>query len=131
MCGESNRIVRTNFYNVDKGEIGLLMRATRALTQFTDSARDAKSALAKMQEGAPNVSLTHLLVSLLAVMLWRWSVLLTETECLNDCAVAIDVAVLQVVEERTALTYEHYERALSAIIFTVCAHVFRQMGNTV
>lgn len=72
-----------------------------------------------------------LLVSVTSVVRRPRCALLTQTQSLNDSTVAVDVAVLQIVEERTALTYEHYERALSAIIFTVCAHVFRQMGNTV
>ena len=57
--------------------------------------------------------------------------LLAEAESLHDCAVAVDVAVLQVVEERTTLTYQLHKRAFSRIIFTVSAHVLRQMGNTV
>ena len=57
--------------------------------------------------------------------------LLTQAECLHDGAIALDVAILQVVEEGAALTYEFHERAFGRMIFTVCSHVFRQVGNTV
>lgn len=57
--------------------------------------------------------------------------LLTQTERLDDVAVAFDVAALEVVEQSAALTYELNERAFSGMIFTVGSHVVRQMGNTV
>ena len=57
--------------------------------------------------------------------------LLTEAKCLDDGAVAVDVAVLEVVEEGAALTYQFNEGTFGVMIFTVGLHVFRQMGNTV
>ena len=57
--------------------------------------------------------------------------LLTQTERLDDVAVAFDVAALEVVEQSAALTYELNERAFCSMIFTVGSHVVRQMGNTV
>jgi len=59
------------------------------------------------------------------------SELLTQAKSLNDSTVAVDVAILQVVEEGTALTYQHSQCSFSAIIFTVLFQVLRQMGNTV
>ena len=59
------------------------------------------------------------------------SELLTQAKSLNDSTVAVDVAILQVVEEGAALTYQHGQSSFCAIIFTVYLEVFRQMGYTV
>ena len=57
--------------------------------------------------------------------------LLTQAEGLHEVTIALDVVALQVVKQRAALTYELHERTLSRMIFTVCLHVLRQVGNTV
>lgn len=57
--------------------------------------------------------------------------LLTETEGLHDSTVALDVFTLEVVKQCATLTYELNESTFSCMIFTVCSHVFRQVGNTV
>lgn len=57
--------------------------------------------------------------------------LLTQAEGFHDSTIALDVAVLQVVEEGTTLTYEFHESTFGRMIFTVGSHVFRQVGNTV
>ena len=57
--------------------------------------------------------------------------LLTQSESLNDSAVALDVAILQVVEECTTLTYQLGQCSCCTIIFTVLFQVLRQVGNTV
>ena len=57
--------------------------------------------------------------------------LLTQTESLNDGAVALNVSLLEVVEQSPALTYQLGQCPFSAIILTVLLKMFRQMGNTV
>ena len=57
--------------------------------------------------------------------------LLTEAESLDDCTVAIDVAVVQIVKQCAALSYQLCQRTCGSIIFTVLLKMFRQMGNTV
>ena len=57
-------------------------------------------------------------------------VLLTQTECLDDCTVAVDVAALEVVEQRTALTYETGEGTLGAVVLAVLLHVLRKVLDT-
>ena len=57
--------------------------------------------------------------------------LLTQAKLFNDGTIAIDVAVVQVVEQRTALTYQHRQGSFSTIILSVELHVLSQTGNTV
>ena len=57
--------------------------------------------------------------------------LFAQTQCLDNGAIAFDVAVFEVVEQGAALTYELHESAFSRMIFTVGSHVFRQVGDTV
>lgn len=57
--------------------------------------------------------------------------LLTKPESLHDGAVALNVLVLQIGEQSTTLANHLYKGTLSGMIFTVCLHVLRQMGNTV
>ena len=49
--------------------------------------------------------------------------LLTQTQSLHDSTVAGDVALLQVVEECAALTYETGQSALGAVVLAVLLHV--------
>ena len=70
------------------------------------------------------------------VAFWRslsfsFLALLTQTESLNDCAVALTVSLLEVVEQSATLTYQLGQCPFSAIILTVLLKMFRQMGNTV
>ena len=57
--------------------------------------------------------------------------LLAQAQLLDDGAVAFDVAVLQVVQQGAALTYQHSQSSFSAIIFSVELQVLSQTGNTV
>ena len=57
--------------------------------------------------------------------------LLTKTESLDDSTIAIDVAIIQVIEQCTTLSYKLCQRTCCSIIFTVLLNVLRQMSNTV
>ena len=57
--------------------------------------------------------------------------LLTKTEGLDDGTVAIDIAVVQVIEQCATLSYKLCQRTCCSIIFTVLLYVFRQMSYTV
>ncbi len=57
--------------------------------------------------------------------------LLTQAKFFDDGTIAFDVAVFQVVEQRTAFTYQHSQSSFSAIIFSVELQVLSQVGNTV
>lgn len=57
--------------------------------------------------------------------------LLTKTEGLDDSTIAIDVAIIQVIEQCTTLSYKLCQRTCCSIIFTVLLNMFRQMSNTV
>ena len=46
-------------------------------------------------------------------------------------AVALNVLALEVVQQRTALTYQHHQGPFGRMIFTVGLDMLRQMGNTV
>lgn len=66
-----------------------------------------------------------------STLLFSFLALLTQTESLNDCAVALNVSLLEVVEQSATLTYQLGQCPFSAIILTVLLKMFRQMGNTV
>ena len=55
--------------------------------------------------------------------------LLTQTESLNDGAIACDVALFEVVEQCATLTDEAGESTLRAVVFAVLLHVLRQVGD--
>lgn len=57
--------------------------------------------------------------------------LLTQTQCLDDSTIAIDIAALQIVEETATLTYETSQSTLCAVVLTVLLHVLCQMSNTI
>ena len=57
--------------------------------------------------------------------------LLAEAEGLDDGTIAVDVAIVEVIEQCTALSYQLCQRTCGSIIFTVLLEVLRQMGNTV
>ena len=53
--------------------------------------------------------------------------LLTQTQSLDDGTVASDIALLQIVEEGTTLTYETCQSALGAVVLTVLLHVLGEV----
>lgn len=57
--------------------------------------------------------------------------LLTQAELFNDGTISCDVAILQVVQQRTAFSYQHCQGSFSTIIFSVELKVLSQVGNTV
>ena len=59
------------------------------------------------------------------------SILLAETESLDDCAVAVDVLLLEVREEATALTYELHERTVCGVILVVSLNVLCEVLDAV
>ena len=56
--------------------------------------------------------------------------LLTQAKFFNDGTVAVDVAIVQVVEQRTAFTYQHSQSSFSAIIFYI-AMIFSKKSSSV
>lgn len=54
-----------------------------------------------------------------------------EAESLDNSTIAIDIAVVQIVEQSTAFADKLSQRTGSSMIFTVLLQMFRQMGNTV
>lgn len=59
------------------------------------------------------------------------SILLAETESLDDSAVAVDVLLLEVREETTTLTYELHEGAVGGIILVVSLNVLCEVLDAV
>ncbi len=57
--------------------------------------------------------------------------LLAKTEGLDDSTIAIDIAVVQIVEQCAALSYQLGQCPCGSMIFTVFLQMLRQMGNTV
>ena len=56
--------------------------------------------------------------------------LLTQTQSLNDSTVAVDVALLQVVQEGTTLTYKTGQGTLGAVVLAVLLHVLGEVLDT-
>jgi hypothetical protein len=57
--------------------------------------------------------------------------LLTDAQLLNDSAVAVDFAVLQVVEHPAALTYQLQQTQASAVVLFVDLQVLGKVRNAV
>ena len=57
--------------------------------------------------------------------------LLTQAKSLNDSTITIDIAILEVVQQSTTLTYQCCQCSFSAIIFSVELEVLSQVRNTV
>ena len=57
--------------------------------------------------------------------------LLTQTQSLHDSTVAVDVARLQIVEQRATLTYQTGQSTLGAVVLTVLLHVLRQVLDAI
>ena len=68
-----------------------------------------------------------LLVQLLLLARRPDNALLTQTQSLNDGTVAVDVALLQVVQEGTTLTYQAGQSALGAVVLAVLLHVLGEV----
>lgn len=64
-------------------------------------------------------------------MVFAASRLLTQAEFFDDGTISVDVAVVQVVQQRTAFTYQHSQSSLCTIILSVELQVLSQMSNTV
>ena len=59
------------------------------------------------------------------------SVLLTEVKSLDDCAVTLDINLLQVHKQLTTLTYKTQQRTLRTVVVTVALHVLGKVVDTV
>ena len=57
--------------------------------------------------------------------------LLAQAKSLNDGTVAIDIALLQVLQQAAALTYQHSQCSFSAIILLVDLQMLSQVRDTV
>ena len=69
----------------------------------------------------------NLLVQLLLLGRRPDNALLTQTQSLNDSTVAGNVALLQVVQEGTTLTYQAGQSALGAVVLAVLLHVLGEV----
>ena len=58
-------------------------------------------------------------------------VLSTQAKCLHDSTVAVDVAVLQISEQRTTLTDELGQRTCGVVVLVVLLQVLCQMSNAI
>lgn len=73
-----------------------------------------------MRDSACSVALRHPVTN----------ALLTQTESLDDCTIAINVAVVKIVKKRTALAYELCKAACSLVILVVLLQVFGKVLDT-
>jgi hypothetical protein len=55
--------------------------------------------------------------------------LLADSEFANDLAVAVCVALLQIIQQSAALAHKHQKSAARAVIFLVLFEVFRQLAD--
>lgn len=69
----------------------------------------------------------NLLVQLLLLGRRPDNALLTQTQSLNDSTVAGNVALLQVVQEGAALTYQAGQSTLGAMVLAVLLHVLGEV----
>ena len=77
----------------------------------------------KEEEGATSL----LTVNTLSI----FDLLLTEVEGLNDCAVALDVNLLEVHQQLTTLTYKAQKCALGTEVVLVALEVLSKVADTV
>ena len=66
-------------------------------------------------------------MSVTSVLQKTCDALLAQTQSLNDGTVAVDVALLQVVQEGTTLTYQAGQSALGAVVLAVLLHVLGEV----
>ena len=57
--------------------------------------------------------------------------LFTEIERLDDCSVALDIDLFQILQQLAALTYQAQQRALGSEVVLVAFEVFRKVADTV
>jgi len=57
--------------------------------------------------------------------------LLTQAESLDECAVAVDVLVVEILQELTTTTYQFGQRAGSTEVLVVLLQVLGQVLNTI
>ena len=63
---------------------------------------------------------------------WRGLiVLLTKTECLNDSTITVDVVVVEILQQLTALTDEHCQRTGGVVILVVLLQVLCQVRDAI
>ena len=71
------------------------------------------------------------MVAVVSFLQVRASELLTESESLDYGTVAVDVLLLEVREETTALTYELHEGAVCGVVLVVGLNVLCEMLDTI
>ena len=57
--------------------------------------------------------------------------LLTKTEGLDDSTITIDIVIVEVLQQLTALTYEHSQRTGCVVILVILLQVLSQVRDTV
>ena len=57
--------------------------------------------------------------------------LLAKTESLYDSTIAIDIGVVEVLQQLTALTYEHSQRTSCVVVLVILLQVLSQVRDTV
>ena len=65
------------------------------------------------------------------LIVFSLNVLLTETKSLNNGAVALNVLVLEIVQQTATLTYKLNKRSVCAIIFMIGLDMLGQTVDTV
>jgi len=63
--------------------------------------------------------------------LFVFDLLFAEVESLDDCAVTLDVNLLQVLQQLATLTYEAQQRTLRSEVVLVAFEVLRKVADTV
>ena len=66
-----------------------------------------------------------------APSLFVFDLLFAEVESLDDCAVTLDVNLLQVLQQLATLTYEAQQRTLRSEVVLVAFEVLRKVADTV
>ena len=57
--------------------------------------------------------------------------LFTKSESLDECAVALNVALAKVLQQLTTTTYHHGQAACSSVVLVVLLQVLCQVRNTI
>lgn len=63
-------------------------------------------------------------------MAFSWKILLSQTELLDDSAVAVDILLLKIVQKVTALTDHFKKTATGVVVVVVGLQVLGQVGNS-
>ena len=64
-------------------------------------------------------------------LLFSKQILLTKTEGLDDGTIAVDVLVVEVLQQLTTLTYEHSQRTCCVVILVILLQVLCQMRDAI